>query len=327
MTFLFYLIFIAWISEAFFSGAETAFISVNFLKIVHLVEKKEKRAILVHNLLKKPDRLLITTLIGTNLSVVVSSACATAIFTELNPQYGAALTILIMTPISFVLCQLLPKTIFRYKANSIVLPISGFVSFSEKILLPFVNFFSFIAHTIAKVVNPVGVKKNPFLTKDEIKLLIKDISRDGILEPHEKDAIDQIFELTLTKAADVMVPLKSVVGIDLSESIDSIREKCRQYRFTRFPVFEAKILKGSINIFEIFYATADDASCVDWKEFIRPIVRIEHNESLDKVFSKMQPNRELMASVFKGEEMVGILTMEDLMEDVTAKMIYIKKIQ
>ena len=334
MILLFILIFIALGAEAFFSGSETAFVSVNFLKLMHLIEKKNKNAISVHNLLKKTDRLLITTLIGTNLSVVVSAACATALFSEINPAYSAILTTLVMTPIAFIFCQLLPKTISRYKANRVVLVLAGPLSFSEKIFLPFVNFFTFFASSLAKVINPGGLKKNPFLTKDEIKSLIKDISREGILEAHEKEAIDKIFDMTLTRAADIMVPLKNVTIVDISENMEGIKNKCRASVFTRFPVFEGKALKGAINIFDIFYTvpvgssvSQADVPCVsgDWRTLIRPILKVENDESLDKVFSKMQPNKEIVAAVFKGPEVVGILTMEDLMEEITSKLTAARK--
>jgi len=319
---LFFFIFLALLSEAFFSGAETAFVSVNFLKIMHLIEKKNARAMMVHNLLKKPDRLLTTTLIGTNLSVVVSSACATVLFSRIDGADPALLATLTMAPVSFIFCQLLSKTVFRYQANRLTLAVAGALTFSESLFFPLVNFFSFFANSIARLVNPHGLKKNPFLTKDEIKSLIKDISREGILEPQEKEAIDKIFDLTLTRAADIMVPLKNVVSVDISESVGSIKEKCRASRLTRFPVFEGKALKGLINIFDIFYMTDSSA---DWRSLIRPIMQIENNESLDKVFSKMQPNKEMMTAVFKGPEMAGVLSMEDVMEDITSKLTAAKK--
>jgi len=285
MSALLFLIAIALGFEAFFSGAETAFVSVNFLKIMHLIEKKNKYAMSVHNLLKKPDRLLITTLIGTNLSVVVSSACATAVLSKWTPAHAVLLTTLIMTPISFIFCQLLPKTIFRYKANRLVLDVAEPLRISEKVFWPLVLFFSFLANSIAKLINPHGLKKNPFLTKDEIKSLIKDISREGILEDHEKDAIDKIFDMTLTKAADIMVPLRKLVSFDISENLDAIKNKCRMHRFTRFPVFEGKAFKGILNIFDVFYAAED----VPWQSFLKPPLEVQNNESLDKIFSRMQP--------------------------------------
>lgn len=320
---LLFIIVVALVFEAFFSGAETAFVSVNFLKLMHLIEKKNKHAMLVHDLLKKPDRLLATTLIGTNLSVVASSACATALFSRASYDYGELLATAVMTPVSFVFCQLLTKTVCRYHANRAVLYVAQPLSISERIFLPFVNFFTFFATSIAHIINPGGLKKNPFLTKDEIKSLIKDISREGILEPHEKDAIDKIFDMTLTRAADIMVPLKEVVSFQAGDTVATLKEKCRSSALTRFPVFDGRQLRGILNIFDIFYASPESPSereLVDWKTFIRPIARIEHDESLDKVFSKIRPNKEAMAAVTKGGDVVGILTMEDLMEEVTSRL-------
>ena len=275
----------------------------------------------VHDLLKKPDRLLATTLIGTNLSVVISSACTTALFAKINPATSALWATVVLVPASFIFCQLLPKTIFRYRANRLVLYIAGLLDFSEKLFLPFVIFFTFLANSVEKIVNPVGLKKNPFLTKDEIKSLIKDISREGILKPQEKEAIDKIFDMTLTKAADIMVSLKNIVYFDSAESFESIKQKCRRTPFTRFPVFEGKSLKGIINIFDLFYNDASES----WQTLVRPMIKIEIDESLDKIFSKMQPHKEMVAAVFKGLEMVGLLTMEDLMEEITSKLTAMKK--
>ncbi|MFH1691553.1 MAG: CNNM domain-containing protein [Candidatus Omnitrophota bacterium] len=322
MIYLLLLILLALFSEGFFSGAETAFISVNFLKLTHLIEKKNKRAMRVHNLLKKPERLLITTLIGTNISVVISSACATVLFSQISKSYSALMATIVMTPLSFIFCQLLPKTIFRNRANQIVLQVAGPLSFIEKLFLPLVSFFSFFAKSVAKIVNPRGVKKNPFLTKDEIKSLIKDISKEGVLEVHEKDAIEEIFDLTLTKAADVMVSLEEAVRVDFSEGVESIKQKCRAHRFTRFPVFDGEQLKGVINVFDIFFFLQNNIAGdnQNWHNLIRSIIRVDSSESLDKVFAKMQPNKETMAAVFKGGKAVGIITMEDLMEDIEVKL-------
>jgi CBS domain containing-hemolysin-like protein len=269
----------------------------------------------VHDILKKPDRFLATTLIGENLCVVVVSACAAALFAKVSVAYGSLLTILVITPVTFVFCQLLPKTVFRYRANRVALAIAPLVAFSEKMFLPLVNFFTFFANSIAKIVNPKGLRRNPFLTKDEIKSLIKDISREGILEPHEKEAIDKIFDMTLTKAADLMVPSKNVVSLDESMSLDDVKAKARASSVTRFPVFDGKTLKGMVNIYDMLYSGTPD-----WKTTIRPIVRVDSNESLDKVFARMQPNQEVLAAVVKGVDIVGILTMEDLMEHIVSRL-------
>jgi putative hemolysin len=305
----------ALILEAFFSGAETAYISVNFLKLMNLIEKKHKGALKVHDIIKKPDRLLTTTLVGTNLAVVISSACAAALFARVSPKYGALLTTLVMTPISFIFCQLLTKTVARYRANRIALWVADPLMLSERVFKPLVDFFTFIANSIARMVNPVGVRRNPFLTKDEIKSLIKDIAREGILEPQEKEAIDKIFDMTLTRAADIMVPLKQVARLDVSESREAVLLKVRAHDFSRFPVFDGKELKGMLHIFDFLIEETKP-----WPGLIRPVPQVDREECLDKVFSKMQPKHEHLAAVVKGTEIVGILSMEDLMEHVTLRL-------
>lgn len=314
------LIVLALIGEAFFSGAETAFVSVNFLKLMHLIEKKNKKALLVHDILKKPERLLVTTLVGTNLSVVISSACATDLFSRWTQDYEALWTTLIMTPLSFIFAQLLSKTLARYWANRAVMSLAGPLEFFARLFKPLVVFFTMIARSISNLINRGGVKKNPFLTKDEIKSLIKDISREGILQPQEKEAIDKIFDMTLTKAVDVMVPMKDVIRFDVSQDLEALKNVMRTSGFTRFPVFDGKVLKGMINIFELFYTEP-----ADWRTCIRPLMSVDQEESLDKVFSKMQPRKENMTSVCKGADPVGILTMEDLVEEVTSQLASVKR--
>jgi len=320
VTILLILIVLALLAEAFFEGAETAFVSINFLKLMHLIEKKNKRAMLVHDIIKKPDRLLTTTLLGTNLGVVASAVCATAIIEKIHPAYSTILITVILTPITFIFCQLLPKAVARYNANRICLFLAGPLKWSERVFWPFVNFFAFFANTLGHIVSPRGLRKNPFLTKDDIKSLIKDISREGILEAHEKEAIDKIFDMTLERAADIMVPMRNVAVFDVADTLEAVKAKAKASGFTRFPVLKGKELAGIINIFDIFYDPAGD-----WQAFIKPLVRVEHDQSVDKVFSSMQPGKEVIAAVFKGPEMIGILTMEDLMEDITPKLTPVKK--
>ena len=141
------------------------------------------------------------------------------------------------------------------------------------------------------------------------------ISREGILEPHEKEAIDKIFDMTLTKVADIMVPLKNAVSLEAGMSFEDVKARARSVAATRFPVFEGKALKGMLNIFDALYDGGGN-----WIACMRPIVRLESDESLDKAFSKMQPAQEALAAVCKGPDVVGLLTMEDLMEYITSQL-------
>jgi putative hemolysin len=230
------------------------------------------------------------------------------------PQQGALLAICVMTPLALLFGEIIPKTIFRYHANRLALIVSFPLRFFQKILFPLVSLISAIAFGLTRLISPKGVIKNPFLTKDEIQIAIKEVYKQGILTEEEKKYIDRVFEFTLTKVGDIMVPLNKAACVDYKDEVESIKEKARQFGFTRFPVFEDKLIKGVVNIYDIFFD-----SDVSWHTFIRPVRETHVNEHLDRLFALMQPNKESMAVVFKENTIAGIVTVEDLIEEITAR--------
>ena len=112
-----------------------------------------------------------------------------------------------------------------------------------------------------------------------------------------------------------MVPIKEAICVDYNQTKEEILEKSRQFGFTRLPVFQEKDIKGAVNIFDIFYN--DDSK--KWQDFIRPLRSVSYDDRLDVVFSLMQPNKEAMVVVLKNDLPLGILTMEDLIEEIVYK--------
>lgn len=297
---------------AFFSGSETAFTSVKFMKLVHLIEKKDKPALLVHDILKRPDKLLATTLIGTNLSVVIASAFATNLIFQFNQRYASTIATSLMVPLILIFGEIIPKMVSQNRSNQICLKIAPLLMFTQKILSPLVIIMSAITTSLLDLITPRAIKKNPFLTKDEIKLIIRDVTKEGIIEDYEREVIDRIFDFTLTKAADIMVPIKDVAYVEYKQSKEEIVEKSKKFGFTRLPVFQERNIRGVINIFDLFYNDENN----NWQEFIRPLRSVSFDERLDVVFSAMQPNKETMVAVLKDNLPLGILTMEDLIEEI-----------
>jgi len=156
------------------------------------------------------------------------------------------------------------------------------------------------------------VKKNPLLTKDEIKIIIREVAKDGILEDYERQVIDRILDFTLTKAVDIMVDLNKVAGVAYTYNREEVLAQAKKFDFTRFPVFDKGTLKGVLNIFDVFYNQQEK----EWQRFIRPIRMVSFNDRLDVVFSVMQPNKETMVAVMKENRCIGILTIEDLIEEI-----------
>jgi len=297
---------------AFFSGSETAFTSIKFIKLINLIEKNDKRALLVNRIISRPDKLLATTLIGTNISVVFASALATDLFMRFNPDTASLMATILVVPLVLMFGEIIPKTVCQNKSNQASMIVAPLLFLVQKILLPIIAVVSAITNFLLELIGPRTVKKNPFLTKDEIKIIIRDVAKEGVLEDYERQVINRIFDFTLTKAADIMVPLNKVAPLSYTQTREDILEQAKQFSFTRFPIFDSGTLKGVLNIFDVFYNQEDK----EWQKFIRPIRMVSFNDRLDLVFSVMQPNKETMVAVMKENKCIGILTMEDLIEEI-----------
>ena len=138
--------FVLW--EAFFSGSEMAVISVNRIKMEQLAQQKLSRAVLLKKMLSSPDRLLSTTLVGTNLSVVASSAIATALIAAGLGQGYAWLTPVIMTPVILIFGEAIPKAVARFYADKITFALAGLLRFFEFIFWPVVLLVTSISRLI-----------------------------------------------------------------------------------------------------------------------------------------------------------------------------------
>ena len=305
-----FFIFLALVFQAFFSGTETALVSANRMRLRSLKEQGSRAARIAEGLLQTPHKLLATTLVGTNLCVVIGSVLATSLCIRLFGERGPFIATLFMVPLAIVFGEMLPKIVFRARANKILLKVAPLLLFFQRLLFPAVAVMGFLANTIVKGLGVKRSQKSPFLTKEDIKLLIQEIAREGVLEEEEEETISRIFKFRYIRVGDIMVTRDKIVNVDYNNTKAEIEKKASQYGFTRFPVFENKQIKGVINIFDLFYHEDD------WHNHIRPIRCIYTNQRIDQLFSQMKPNKETMAVVMQNGKMIGIVTMEDIMEEI-----------
>ncbi len=296
---------------SFFSGMETALVSVNIYKLKYLKEKKVKGAEISLKFLESPSKFLSTILVGTNLCIIIISAFFTYILIELKVQNPAFFSTLILTPIILIFCEIIPKRIARLRPQEISIKGSKYLDFFSKVLAP----LTFVVGKISEFISQKIVKEkvSPFkLTRRNLINLIKEIRKEGVLEIQEAKAIEDAFDFGEKRVADMMTPISKVVYFDFDEDIESVLNKVRKYRFTRYPVVRKKRLIGILNIFDYFYKGGR------WQSYIRPIMKVGRNEKLDDVLAKMQTERQSMCAVVKGNKIIGIVTLNDLMEEIAA---------
>ncbi|MBN3038586.1 MAG: HlyC/CorC family transporter [Candidatus Omnitrophica bacterium] len=321
---IFWLLFTAGIFvllEAFFSGSEMGVISVNRIKLEQLAQSNVPSAVLIKRLLRFPDRLLSTTLVGTNLSVVISSALFTALVADTLGKQYVWLTTLVMTPIILIFGEAIPKAVFRYYADRITLRTAKMLRFFSVLFWPVAIAVTYIARImLLPFRGKQEAKKSLFVTREELKLLIRESKKDDEIKPHERAIIHRIFEFGSKKVKEIMVPIKDVISIEAQDSPKRLKELSREKGFSRIPVYKGKKenIIGFANVFDALY---EQDKCKRLLDCLRPVLYIFWESPIDKVFFSLQLERKQIAVLVDADKnQVGIVTFKDLLDEIVGEL-------
>jgi len=310
---------IAILIEGFFSGAEIAIISLNRIRLRILAEANNKKAVLIHNMLSNPDRLLGTTLVGTNLAVVVASSFCTKLIYDTYGVNTEWLTILIMSPLILIFGELVPKAIFSQRADRITFYLASLLKFFWYLLYPLVWMIAKFVNTILKgVIGPDAAKKSLFVTREEIKHLIRESESEGEIDPYERSIIYKIFDFGKKQTRDVMKGLDELAYLSDTDNISDLIRKAEQTSFSRFPIrAQTGGFLGLVNILDVVY---EQDKAQGLTRFIRPLEEIGLNTDIDTALLRLQSKKQTLAIVKNPEGVtVGFFTMEDLLEELVGE--------
>jgi len=305
--------------EGFFSGSELGFISVNRIKIKHLSETGGKAAQQVEELLKTPERIFGTTSIGTNIAVVSSTAVVTAYLVELFGKKGDLYAAVILFPVILLFGEIIPKTIFQQKADSLIIKIIWPFKIALNIFNPVVSIISKMTnYTLVLAAGKQGLKKH-FITREELRAIAMPGLDQSELDSDDKRMIQKILDFRDITAEECMTPLINLTAIDESSSADYAIQKARESSFSRLPVFKERIynITGIIHTFGLLSLPEDENSI---KNIIRPAFYVPASKRVDDLFQQMQDKGDHMAVVVdEYGAAIGIITIEDMLEEIVGE--------
>lgn len=311
------------ILAGFFSGSETAFISLNRLKLRSQAQKNDRKALLILKMLENPDRLLGTTLVGTNISVICASIVLTTfLFTKFSLRNETLVTF-ILTPVILIFGEMIPKAVFRQKADRLGVNLIFVLKFFSLILFPIVTIVTSFSKLILKIGKKAENRKNLslFVTRDELKYLIRESEKEGIVEPHERSIIYHIFDFGAKRLKDVMIPLEQIKSVDLGMSISEFKELARKCFFSRFPVYDEarNFFIGLIYILDVLH---EEEKAVSLRNFLRPILFFNEEDLIDGALFKLQSEKQHMAIVLDvNHRPAGLVTIKDLLDELAGETI------
>lgn len=308
--------------KGFFSGSEIALVNADKIKLRHAEKQGNRGAALAMKLLQRPEVLLSTTLVGTNISTIALTTTGTLLMIEWLGPRGDLYAFLAFTPLFLVLGEIVPKSVYQQKA-SVLTPIIIFpLNWSAKLFYPVIFIFSRIARLCARIVGAGRTEQTLFITREQFRTLIDMAEQSAALSESNRGRIRRVIRFADTTVAEAMVPIAQVVSID-REQIGKKRTRAaidliRKHGFNRLPVYE----KNTSNITGIVTMTTWEMLAVHANEkpiseMIKPAFYVAPNQTIDSLLPELRNREDRMAVVVdEFGSAVGMITMEDIVEEV-----------
>ena len=316
-----FLLFFLHLLSAFFSGSETAMLSLNRYKFRHLSKQGKLTAELNNRLLQRPDRLIGTLLIGNNFINIFASSVATIIATRLYGDSGIALATLFLTFTILIFGEITPKTLAIQMPDKIALSASLFIFPLLIILYPIVVLVNFVVNRILLWPFSINMNKasaNQSLNVEEIRTMV--VESTNLIPQQHRNMLLGIIDLEKITVDDVMVPRNLIVGIDLNEDKETIRNFLLSTSHTKLLIYEDKIdnLLGIINVKNVMeFLISPDADKTVLLKHMEEGHFIPENTPLYTQLNHFQREDYLMAIVVDEYGSIqGILTVKDILEEV-----------
>ncbi len=300
---------------AFFASSETAYSYVNRIHVRMQAEDGDRLSARVLSLLDRFDRLLATILVGTNISNVLASSIATVIAVNWFGNMGSVYATVFMTVVIFLFAETLPKNIARKNSEATARRHSGLIEAFYWLFTPVTVLFTGLSTAVKNLLTK-GREMNPTYTEDEFQSVVEDYEEAGALETNESQIIQSAVDFSDIRVRDIMVPLSSVVMVDTVQSPESIRELVLHVRYSRLPVCRkgADNILGILQVRDCLYSLMKGEK-LDLIQNLRPTCFIHPDDTVDQLFEEMKHYRSHMAVVKEKGRTLGIVTMEDMLEE------------
>jgi len=226
--------------SAFFSGSETALMTLNRYRLQHLVKQGHRGAKKAQRLLKRPDRILGLILLGNNFVNILASSLATIIGMRLMGTEGIAIAAAALTLVVLIFSEVAPKTLAALRPELLAFPASWVYTPLLKLFYPIVWFVNLIANGLLRI---FGIKahehKHTTLNKDELKSIVSET--DSIMPEKYKNILLGIIDLESATVEDIMTPRNEIIGINIEDPLEDIIAQLKKNQYARIPVFKGNI--------------------------------------------------------------------------------------
>ncbi|MEE8528301.1 MAG: HlyC/CorC family transporter, partial [Gammaproteobacteria bacterium] len=308
--------------SAFFSGTETAMMSLNRYRLRHRARSGHRGARLAERLLKRPDRLIGLILLGNNLVNFVASALTTLIAYRLGGDAAVAVAVLVFTLTVLIFAEVMPKTLAAMHPARLALPAAYIYYPLLKVLYPVVWVVNAVANGLLRLVGVSPADRSSMtLSGEELRTVVMEST--AFIPKRHRQMLLGILDLTKVTVEDAMVPRSDIDGIDLDDDWDEILDHLIHTRHTRLPVYRESLddLVGVLHVRKLLrdlpHERLDKERLVEllWDPYFVPEGTLLYSQLL----AFQQTRRRVAFAVDEYGDIQGLVTVDDILEEIVGE--------
>lgn len=303
--------------SAYFSATETAFTSLNTIRMKTWAENGDKRAARALALEQDYDKLLSSILIGNNIVNITATTISTLLFTKIFVTYGATISTVVITIVVLIFGEISPKSVAKEFPERFAMFSAPILRVIILVLTPLNFLFSMWKKLLSKIFKPSG---DDGITEEELMGIVDQAESEGGLDAHEGDLIRASIEFNELDVSDILTPRVDLVAVDEESTMQEVGALFVENGYSRLPVYHETIdnIIGVIHQKDFYKARVRGE---DRLAMIKsPVVYTTPNTKIFKLLRILQMNKVHMAVVvdeYGGTE--GIVTLEDILEELVGE--------
>jgi len=305
--------------SSIYSMAETAMMALSRGKMRNLADNPN--AVRLSRLLREPNRLLGTVLVGNNLANILASTMATALFIHYLGSSGVIVSTVVMTLFILLAAEITPKTFAAHNAERVAVRLTWFLAISAKIFYPVVQVLTWIGVGFIRLLGGKA-EGGRLMTEEELRTLVEVGEEEGLLEANERDMIQGIFDFGDTVVREVMVPRIDVQALPETATLGEAWDSLIEWGHSRVPIYRNTIddITGVIYARDILAYGREKPLDTPARDLARPVQFVPETKKIDSLFADFRRQHTQISIVmdeYGGTS--GIVTIEDLLEEIVGE--------
>ena len=303
--------------SGYFSATETAFSSLNRIRIKNLAEKGDKKAKLVLDMLENFDSLLSTILIGNNIVNIACASVATLLFVRLlGEEQGPSVATIVITIVVLIFGEVTPKSIAKENPEKFAMFAAPFLNVLMIMLTP----FNFLFIQWKKLISKIFHTENDYsITEEELLTIVEEAEQEGRIDEQESSLIRSAIEFSEQEAIDILTPRIDIVGVSHDATKEEIAQVFEETNYSRLPVYKESIDHIIGILYQKDFYNLDDEE-TSFEHIIRPALFITESKKIGELLQELQNKKSHIAIVLdEYGGTTGIVTLEDILEELVGE--------